>query len=102
MASLSFGLAATLGQDLVCTGCGKDPYHSGTGCLCPPGAGNWVPRDEKAAEPKAGKDSRGAADDAEIICSCGQVRRRAAKAPDRVLPCRHCGDSARDAADLIR
>ncbi|CAE7223974.1 unnamed protein product, partial [Symbiodinium pilosum] len=76
-------------EDLICTGCGKDPYHSGTGCLCPPGAGNWVPK-EASAEEAATKSppARGsAAEDGEVICSCGQPRTRASKAPDRVLPC---------------
>ena len=31
---------------------------------------------------------QGSADDGEVICSCGQPRTRASKAPDRVLPCR--------------
>ena len=32
MDPLSFGLD----NDMICTGCGKDPYKSSTGCLCSP------------------------------------------------------------------
>ena len=34
---------------------GKDPYHSGTGCLCPPGKQNWVPqKKERSKKPTKG------------------------------------------------
>ena len=38
---------------------GKDPYHSGTGCLCPPGKQNWVPqKKERSKKPTKGKKLR--------------------------------------------
>ncbi|CAE7198434.1 unnamed protein product [Symbiodinium natans] len=62
----SFSLSRMPKEDMICTGCGKDPYNSGTGCLCAPGAGNWVykatgtidPGTEKAEEPKGHWDAR--------------------------------------------
>eukprot|EP00439_Symbiodinium_sp_Y106_P054250 s589_g7.t1 len=97
----AFSLSMMPKEDLICTGCGKDPYHSGTGCLCPLGTGNWVPKSDADAA-KEVPVARSAADDGDVVCTCGQLRARASKAPDRVLPCRHCGDGARAASELAK
>lgn len=84
------------GEDMVCTGCGKDPYKSSTGCLCGPddehewvrGSGTYGPAVVQVRD-----------EDMDVVCSCGENRQRASKAPNRVLPCDKCGDEARDAND---
>ncbi|CAJ1424055.1 unnamed protein product [Effrenium voratum] len=87
-------VGAMLGEEeLICTGCGKDPYHSSTGCLCAPGEENWVPKEPKPEKvEKEKKEARAATP----RCSCGEMRVRASKAPDRLLPC-DCGAEACDA-----
>eukprot|EP00434_Breviolum_minutum_P003924 symbB.v1.2.003449.t1/scaffold194.1/size275082/10 len=87
-------------EDLICTGCGKDPYHSGTGCLCPPGKQNWVPQ-KKERSKKPTKGVSVSSERPEVVCACGLVRSRASKAPERLLPCK-CGAEACDAKDLER
>ncbi|CAJ1397263.1 unnamed protein product [Effrenium voratum] len=86
-------VGAMLGEEeLICTGC-KDPYHSSTGCLCAPGEENWVPKEPKPEKvEKEKKEARAATP----RCSCGEMRVRASKAPDRLLPC-DCGAEACDA-----
>mmetsp|Transcript_12934 Transcript_12934/g.27075 ORF Transcript_12934/g.27075 Transcript_12934/m.27075 type:complete len:90 (+) Transcript_12934:47-316(+) len=80
-------------EDLICTGCGKDPYHSSTGCLCPPGKQNWVPQKKERSK---GPPSPAKGDLPDVVCDCGALRSRATKAPDRLLPC-SCGAAACDA-----
>mmetsp|Transcript_54232 Transcript_54232/g.121621 ORF Transcript_54232/g.121621 Transcript_54232/m.121621 type:complete len:156 (-) Transcript_54232:46-513(-) len=95
-------------QRLKCSKCGKDPYNSGTGCLCQgPGASkNWVP-DEAFMNPfEQGKDLKAPSLDpndhgGEVTCLCGQIRTRASKNPRRVAPCKSCGAPAADAVTLI-
>mmetsp|Transcript_71636 Transcript_71636/g.133919 ORF Transcript_71636/g.133919 Transcript_71636/m.133919 type:complete len:153 (-) Transcript_71636:113-571(-) len=95
-------------QRLICTKCLKDPYNSGTGCLCP-GLGaskNWVPEQEFQGHFNQGRDLQAPSLDpndhgGEVTCVCGKARERASKNPRRVLPCRACGAAAADAVTLI-
>ena len=83
-------------ESTVCLGCGKDPYLSSTGCLCPLGEGKWVPGKGSYGEGFGGP-ARGT-----VKCPCGVQRRTAAKDPRRALPCGSCGAPAADVDELGR
>ena len=86
-----------------CTGCGKDPYLSCTGCLCTMRPGmergrdyEWVPGHGTYGKPRPlAKDDDGGP----ISCpECGDERQRAAMQPSVALAC-GCGAPAGPAAD---
>eukprot|EP00656_Telonema_subtile_P024554 TRINITY_DN2675_c0_g1_i2.p1 TRINITY_DN2675_c0_g1~~TRINITY_DN2675_c0_g1_i2.p1 ORF type:complete len:136 (+),score=20.05 TRINITY_DN2675_c0_g1_i2:224-631(+) len=91
-------------QDMICSGCGKDPYKSSTGCLCDPDDGHqWGPgQGSYGRAPELERDATGQQDHGgPITCSCGRPRERAAMDQRRVMPCHHCGDDGRNALEMI-
>mmetsp|Transcript_32406 Transcript_32406/g.44513 ORF Transcript_32406/g.44513 Transcript_32406/m.44513 type:complete len:110 (+) Transcript_32406:87-416(+) len=89
-----------LGGGTVCTGCGKDPYLSSTGCLCFGKEHEWIQGEGSygvCPEREIGDDGR------DLTCpSCGKERRRASKDQRRVMRCGNCGEDTDTAVGIIK
>lgn len=88
-------------KDMICTGCGKDPYKSSTGCLCGLDTPHeWV----------EGKGSYGGDGNSKFACKktgvlkcpqCGANRHQALKDSGRVMPCSECKDEGRPLEEFV-